>query len=47
MTFININNKTLMFFLGKILPKVDPKKMVATFPKGKIFSKRGFDHINF
>jgi hypothetical protein len=35
-----------MFFLGKILPKVDPKKMVATFPKGKKISKRGFDHIN-
>jgi hypothetical protein len=47
MAFININNNTLMFFLGKILPKIKPKKMSATFPKGKIFKKRGFDYIEF
>jgi len=47
MAFININNNTLMSFLGKISPKIDPKKMVTTFPKGKIFFKRGFDHIDF
>jgi hypothetical protein len=35
MAFININNNTLIYFLGKILPKVDPKKMATTFPKGK------------
>jgi hypothetical protein len=33
MIFININNKTLMFFLGKILPKVDPQKSGSNLPK--------------